>query len=184
MDQLSVLTVMLCLLQISMLLSLQQKVEAARRCGSRHDSEAAGPITLYLYNHETMDGDNRTMITSAAPNGNLTEPQFGRLITMSNILRKGVQADSERIGTQQGFVAVGRDGLDVYISIVYHLNEASGYNGSTISVQGHIDARTPGGLHTFAVVGGTGQFLGEPVRITLPVCPLRRTGPTLSICTL
>ncbi|KAL2623592.1 hypothetical protein R1flu_003797 [Riccia fluitans] len=121
--------------------------------------EAAESITLELYNHETTAGENQTMIGSAAPNGNLTEPQFGMLITMSNILRKGVEADSERIGTQQGFVAVGRDGLDVYMSVVYHLNDASGYNGSTIAVQGNIDARVLGTSHTFAVVGGTGKFL-------------------------
>ncbi|KAL3675021.1 hypothetical protein R1sor_024969 [Riccia sorocarpa] len=122
--------------------------------------EADDPFTLNLYLHNTIEGDNESLIISAAPDGNLSRPQFGRLVALSNILRDGLEPDSLRIGTQVGIVAVGKDLLDDYISYVYHLNDDSGYNGSTIVGQGHIDYRNGNENRTFLVLGGTGKFFG------------------------
>ncbi|KAL3675033.1 hypothetical protein R1sor_024981 [Riccia sorocarpa] len=118
---------------------------------------ASGPKTLVLYAHENRVAPNNTLIGSAAPNGNLTDEQFGLIKTVSNTLRAGPELDSKQIGYQTGIVVLGQDLLSIYISYTYFLSNASDYGISTIAVHGHIDGLYPGN-RAFAVVGGTGTF--------------------------
>ncbi|KAG6546808.1 hypothetical protein Mapa_011754 [Marchantia paleacea] len=129
--------------------------------------QAAGPSTLVLYAHESRVEPTTTLIGSAAPNGNLTEEQFGLIKTVSNVLRAGKNNDSMVIGSQVGIVVLGKNMLNVYISYTYYLNSDSGFGGSTIAVHGHIDGISMAN-RVFAVVGGTGQFLSVTGQDTSP----------------
>ncbi|BBN14568.1 protein MpDIR20 [Marchantia polymorpha subsp. ruderalis] len=146
---------------VIVVLSILQLFQCTKEVG------AAGPANLILYAHESRVPPTQTLIGSAAPNGNLTDEQFGLIKTVSNVLRAGKNNDSMVVGSQVGIVVLGKDVLNIYISYTYFLNNDSGFGGSTIAVHGHIDA-TSMGNRVFAVVGGTGQFLSVTGQDTSP----------------
>ncbi|OAE24446.1 hypothetical protein AXG93_4443s1050 [Marchantia polymorpha subsp. ruderalis] len=144
---------------VIVVLSILQLFQCTKEVG------AAGPANLILYAHESRVPPTQTLIGSAAPNGNLTDEQFGLIKTVSNVLRAGKNNDSMVVGSQVGIVVLGKDVLNIYISYTYFLNNDSGFGGSTIAVHGHIDA-TSMGNRVFAVVGGTDLELRQNLDLT------------------
>jgi len=108
-------------------------------------------IDLTNYEFENQVPPDNTVVISANPSGNVTNPGFGTLRVVTNVIRETNATDSTVLGTVVGLVNTLRDGaLYLTFNFVY---ESHDYNG-TIGVQGRLDA----GNGELVVTGGSGDF--------------------------
>ena len=122
------------------------------------------PLHLMYYLHENRGtGPNSTTLTAAGTDQGKDSVGWGSFLVYENPLTEGPATDSKLLGISTGSAAVTTKGGvasgGLQISAQHIFNEASGYNGSSITVTGTTESPL-GPPWEVIVPGGTGYFRG------------------------
>jgi hypothetical protein len=126
---------------------------------------ASEPESLHLsyYIQEIRYGPNRTLLAAAGTGqGNVAEIGWGSFLVFEQALKAGPTADSKLLGTITGTATITTKGGfatgGLKLSAEHIFNEASEYNGSSLTLTGTFGF-PPQGWEQI-VPGGTGYFRG------------------------
>lgn len=145
-------------------------------------------LHLTYYAHEIEYGLGSTLLPAAGTGqGNMSALDWGSFLVFDNAMKAGNSTDSLVLGSITGTTAVttiggnSTSGRGSQINLHHIFKEGSGkYNGSSLTVIGHILTPIPVAEFECIVIGGTGALRGysgygilKPVP-NAPVSPLSR----------
>ncbi|XP_019427632.1 PREDICTED: dirigent protein 21-like [Lupinus angustifolius] len=111
---------------------------------------------LHFFYHDILEGKNPTVVQIIDPS-NTSSSGFGTTFMMDNLLTKGQELSSTKVGRAQGLFGLASlhdHGMVMLINFVF--SEGSSYEGSTLSLVGRNPVQDT--VREMAIVGGTGVF--------------------------